>query len=352
MPALSERRHGRRTPQPQETASRVVARATTNHPVRDRLLTILCFAAIHIVWGTTYLAIHYAVQTIPPLLTAGLRHLLGGAALFAVCWSRGLRPTAVQWRASAVTGILFFLIGHGSLHWAELYVASGAAALFVATEPVWVALLSALTRRDARLSPAAMAGLGIGVAAVGILVGLPRSHDRLEFAGSVVIVLGAISWSIGIFYASSAPLHSSTLMSASMSLLCGGAMLVAAAAASGSLARFDVARVTAASAAGLAYLVVFGSLTFAGYTRLLERCSPVLVATHTYTNPLIAVLLGAAIAGESLTPRMAVAGAAILLAIALVRKEERHVVPQRLRFHHRPLEREAPEAEAAPRRLR
>jgi len=231
-----------------------------NCTMRERLLTILAFAAIHVVWGTTYLAIHYAVQTIPPLLTAGLRHLLGGAALFAVCWSRGLRPTARQWRASAVAGFLFFLIGHGSLHWAELYVASGAAALFVATEPVWVAVLSALTERDARLSPAAM------------------------------------------------------------SLLCGGAQLIAAAALSGSLRFFDVARVTAASAAGLAYLVVLGSVTFAGYVWLLTRCSPVLIATHTYTNPLIAVLLGAAIAGERLTPRMAVAGAAILLAIALVRR--------------------------------
>jgi len=155
---------------------------------------------------------------------------------------------------------VWLLIGHGSLHWAELYVASGAAALFVATEPVWVAVLSALTERDARLSPAAM------------------------------------------------------------SLLCGGAQLIAAAALSGSLRFFDVARVTAASAAGLAYLVVLGSVTFAGYVWLLTRCSPVLIATHTYTNPLIAVLLGAAIAGERLTPRMAVAGAAILLAIALVRR--------------------------------
>jgi drug/metabolite transporter (DMT)-like permease len=323
-----------------------------NDPVRDRLLTILSFAAIHIVWGTTYLAIHYAVQTIPPLLTAGLRHLLGGGALFAVCWSRGLRPTAVQWRASVVTGILFFLIGHGSLHWAELYVASGTAALFVATEPVWVALLSA---RETRLSRAAIAGLAIGIAGVAILVGVPRAHGTLEFLGSIVIVLGAMSWSLGIFYSRSAPLHPSTLMSASMSLLCGGAMLIVASALTGSLARFDVARVSAASAAGLAYLVVLGSLTFAGYTWLLGRCSPVLVATHTYTNPLIAVLLGAAIAGERLTPRMAVAGAAILLAIALVKnvkKEEKHVVPVRFRFHHRQLEREAPEAEAAPRRLR
>jgi len=289
---------------------------------RDRLLTAVCFAAIHVVWGTTYLAIHYAVQTIPPLLTAGLRHTLGGAALFAFCWARGLRPTAAQWRASVVAGILFFLIGHGSLHWAELYVPTGAAALFVATEPVWVALLSALTMRDARLPRAAIAGLAIGIGGVGVLAGVPHGGGVRELVGSLAIVAGAISWSLGIFYSRSAPLHPSTLMSASMSLLCGGAMLVIASAATGSLAHFDLARVSAASAAGLAYLVVFGSLTFAGYAWLLPRRSPVLIATHTYTNPLIAVLLGAAVAGERLTARMAVAGAAILLAIALVRREE------------------------------
>jgi len=290
--------------------------------MRERVLTIVAFAAIHIVWGTTYLAIHYAVLTIPPLLTAGLRHTLGGGALFAYCWSRGLRSTAQQWRASFVTGVLFFLLGHGSLHWAELYVPTGIAALLIATEPVWVALLSMATARSARISPAAIAGLVIGIAGVAVLLGVARGPAGAhELLGSIAIVLGAMSWSVGIFYSRSAPMHPSTMMAASMSLLCGGGQLIAASALTGSLRGFDVSRVTAASAAGLAYLVILGSLTFAGYCWLLTRWSPVLVATHTYTNPLIAVLLGAAIAGERLTARMAVAAAAILLAIALVRRE-------------------------------
>jgi drug/metabolite transporter (DMT)-like permease len=286
----------------------------------NRLLTVLCFAAIHIVWGTTYLAIHYAVQTIPPLLAAGLRHTLGGTALFAFCWSRGMRPTRAQWRASMITGVLFFLIGHGSLHWAEQIVPSGAAALFVATEPVWVAAIGALLARDASISPVVMLALVIGMGGVAILAGIPHGHRGIrEFVASLVIVAGALSWSLGIFYSRSAPMHPSTLMAASMSLLCGGAQLVMASALTGSLTHFDVRAVSAASIGGLAYLVVLGSLTFAGYAWLLTRCSPVLVATHTYTNPLIAVLLGAAIAGEHLTPRIAIAAVAILLAIALVR---------------------------------
>jgi drug/metabolite transporter (DMT)-like permease len=291
--------------------------------VRERALMIVSFAAIHIVWGTTYLAIHYAVLTIPPLLTAGLRHLLGGGALFAFCWSRGLRPTLAQWRASAVTGMFFFLIGHGSLHWAELYVPTGIAALLVATEPVWIALLTVLTTRGERLSPATIAGLATGMAGVGVLLGVSRAQSggAHELIGSIAIVAGAISWSIGIFYSRAAPMHPSTLMASAMSLLCGGAQLVAAAALTGSLRGFTLARVAPASAAGLAYLVVLGSLTFAGYCWLLTRCSPVLVSAHTYTNPLIAVLLGAAIAGERLTARTAIAAAAILLAIALLRKK-------------------------------
>jgi len=279
---------------------------------RDRLLMIASFAAIHIVWGTTYLAIRYAVETIPPLLTAGLRHTVGGAALFAVCWWRGLRPTRVQWRVAVVTGILFFLIGHGSLHWAEQYVPSGTAALFVATEPVWVALLGAR-----RLSAPAIAGLVIGIGGVALLVGLPHGAT---FTGSIVIVIGAFSWSVGIFYSRSAASHPDALMSAAMSLLSGGALLILAAAVTGGT---NLSHVSTRSALGLAYLIVFGSLTFAGYTWLLARVSPVLVSTHAYTNPLIAVLIGALVAGEALSPRIVIAGAAILAAIALVRGGER-----------------------------
>lgn len=287
--------------------------------MRERVLLILSFLAIHIVWGSTYLAIRYAVETIPPLLTAGLRHTLGGAALFAWCWSRGYRPSRAQWRASLILSVLFFLIGHGALHWAELVVPSGVAALLVATEPVWVAALLAISERS-RFSSSVIAGLVVGLAAVAILVERPSSAGRSLFIGSIVIVIGALSWALGVVYARSAPLHPVSLMSSAMTLLCGGGLLIAASLLT--RAHVSVASVTARSAGALAYLVVMGSITFAAYSWLLTKCSPVLVATHTYTNPILAVILGALLAGEHITPRVIIAAVAVVAAILLVRRED------------------------------
>jgi drug/metabolite transporter (DMT)-like permease len=288
---------------------------------RERILMVLSFVAIHVVWGSTYLAIRYAVESIPPLLTAGLRHVVGGAALFAWCWSQGHRPTARQWRASLILSVMFFLIGHGSLHWAELIVPSSVAALLVATEPVWVAALMAIAGYRSRLSPAAIAGLVIGIAAVAILVEKPSSLGSALFVGSIVVVLSAVSWSAGIVYAHKAPLHPNAIMSSAMTLLCGGVSLVAASFVTGSMRGFALSTVTPRSALALLYLTVFGALTFAGYSWLLTRVSPVLVATHAYTNPIIAVLLGALIAGEHVTPRIVLASIAVIGAILLIRRD-------------------------------
>jgi drug/metabolite transporter (DMT)-like permease len=295
---------------------------------RERILVVLSFLAIHIVWGSTYLAIRYAVETIPPLLTAGLRHVIGGAALFVWCWSRGYRPTLTQWRASLILSVMFFLVGHGTLHWAETIVPSGVAALLISAEPVWVAAMLAIAGYRSRLSATGIAGLLVGIFAVAILVDRPSAIGSALFLGSIVLVIGALSWALGMVYARSAPLHPVAIMSASMTLLCGGALLVIASAMTGSLARFDIASVTPRSALALMYLTVFGAVTFAAYSWLLTRTSPVLVATHTYTNPLIAVMLGALVAGERVTPRIIIAAAAVVIAILLVRRDTRDEEPE------------------------
>jgi drug/metabolite transporter (DMT)-like permease len=298
---------------------------------RDRLLMILSFLAIHIVWGSTYLAIRYSVETIPPLLTASLRHIVGGGAIFAWCWWRGYRPTAQQWRASLVLSLMFFLIGHGALHWAETVVPSGVAALLVATEPVWVAALMALFGYSARLSWAGMGGLTLGILAVAILVEKPSSIGSSLFIGSIALVVSALVWALGMVYARSAPLHPVAIMSASMTLICGGVSLLAASAVTGSLNHFAIGAVSMRSLGGLLYLMIFGSLTFVAYSWLLTRVSPVLVATHTYTNPLIAVVLGALLAGERVTPRIIGAAVAVIAAILLVRRDTaEEEVPARL----------------------
>lgn len=293
---------------------------------RDRVLLVISFLAIHIVWGSTYLAIRIAIETIPPLVVASMRHLFGGALLFTWCWSRGMRPTRAQWRASAILSTMFFLVGHGTLHWAETYVPSGIAALIVSLEPVWVAAFTAMADRK-RMSLLTISGLFLGIAAIALLVGKPESSmDRRAFIASIALVISAITWAAGMLYARSAPLHPVPLMSSSMTLLCGSVWLLIASFASGEAAHVSPSMVSARSLLALSYLAIFGSLTFAAYSWLMTRISLVLVATHAYTNPLIAVLLGALLAAEPLTARIGVAALAVVAAIVLVRFGEPQAV--------------------------
>jgi drug/metabolite transporter (DMT)-like permease len=289
---------------------------------RPTLRLLLAFFAIYVVWGSTYLAIKVAVETVPPLATAGMRHLVAGLILFA--WARAWRTrlTAAEWRASLVVGVLFFLVGHGTLHWAERTVPSGVAALLVATEPLWIAILMPVSG-GSRWSVRRGAGLAAGLMGVGLLV----SSDALvagsrQLWGSGAILLGALSWALGIRYASTAQLPRDPFVRTATTLLCGAALLLAASLVTGEVARVDVRQVSGRSLLGLGYLIVFGSLVaFSAYTWLLERCSATLVATHTYVNPVIAVLLGWAFAGESLTPRVLAATALILAAVVFLKSD-------------------------------
>jgi drug/metabolite transporter (DMT)-like permease len=284
-----------------------------------RVRLVLAFAAIYVVWGSTYLAIRYAVETIPPLLTAGVRHLVAGLVLYA--WTRpaAVRVTAAEWRASFVVAVLFFLVGHGTLHWAEQIVPSGIAALLVATEPLWIALLVP-SGGGPRLTPRTIAGLVVGLAGVALLVPY-RGFDGgwPQLLGSAAILLGALSWAAGVRQAAVLPLPTDPFVRAATTLLMGAGLLLAASVATGEVARVNVGAISARSMISLAYLIVFGSLVaFSAYTWLLERCSATLVATHTYVNPVIAVLIGWWLGGEAVTPRTFGATALILSAIVLL----------------------------------
>jgi drug/metabolite transporter (DMT)-like permease len=286
---------------------------------RERILVALAFFAIYVIWGSTYLAIRYAVETIPPLFVAGTRHLIAGALLFAWCWWKGLRPTGAQWRASLIVGALFFLGGHGLLHWAEQVVPSGLAALLIATEPIMIAVLAALAGQSRITLPVAL-GMLLGVTGVAMLM---RSDialaGRAELIGSAAVLLGALSWALGIIYSARAPMHPNSVMSAAMSLLCGAGLLIITGMILGEASRLHLASVSLMSFVSLLYLVSFGSLlAFTAYVWLLQRCPPTLVATHTYVNPVVAVLLGWTLAGESFTPGSLTAAAAVVAAIVLV----------------------------------
>jgi len=290
--------------------------------MRFKTSIFAAFFAIYVVWGSTYLAIRVAVETIPPLATAGVRHLVAGLILFV--WAGGFkaRITGQAWRASLAAGALFFLIGHGTLHWAEQAVPSGVAALLVATEPLWIVILMPASGAS-RWTMRNVGGLAAGLIGVAVLMPPEAFRGGSDMLwGSSAILLGALSWSIGVRYSATAPLPDDPFVRAATTLLCGAALLLTASVLTGELGHLHPVAVSGRSLLGLGYLIVFGSVVaFSAYTWLLERCSATLVATHTYVNPVVAVVLGWLFAGETLTPRTVIATGLILSAVLLLKTE-------------------------------
>ncbi len=282
----------------------------------------LAFAAIYLVWGSTYLAIRYAVETIPPLVTAGVRHSIAGGIMFAWAWARGYRPTGAHWISGVIVGALFFLVGHGSLHWAEQYLGSGLAALLIATEPMFILVL-AWSMRQQKISRLSALGLGLGALGVAMLTATELTVKGSSVLAIAAVLVGSLSWSAGVVISPKLKLPSDALGRTALPTICGAVMLLAAAGLTGEFHATHWASISLKSILGLAYLIVFGSvIAFTAYTWLLQRCPPALVATHTYANPVVAVFLGWLLASEPLTMRVVLATVAILGAILLIRKGE------------------------------
>jgi drug/metabolite transporter (DMT)-like permease len=285
----------------------------------------LAFAAIYLVWGSTYLAIRYAVETILPLVAVGIRHSVASAILLAWAYARGFRLRREHLLGGFAVGALFFLVGHGSLHWAEQYVGSGLAALLIATEPMFILVLGWMMGRQ-RISRVSALGLGLGVAGVAILMGAELTMKGSSLAGLLAVLLGSVSWSLGVVISPKVNLPSDALGRTAVPLACGAILLLAAAGITGEFHATRWASISVKSWLALGYLIVFGSVVaFTAYTWLLQRCPPTLVATHTYANPVVAVILGWLLAGEPLTMRVVAASIAILGAIVLIRRGERRV---------------------------
>lgn len=291
-----------------------------------RTLLLAAYAAVYVIWGSTYLAIRVGIDTLPPFGMGATRFLAAGALLYAWArWRGAPRPTRAEWAAAAVVGALLLLVGNGAVTWAEQRVASGVAALLIATEPLWIVLLGWARPDGARPGRATVAGLALGLAGVAVLVapagaaggGAPNAH--VDLLGAAVVVLGALSWAVGSVWSGRRRLPASAPLASGMQMLAGGAMFAAVSAAVGEPARFDPAAVSAASAGAVAYLVVFGSLVaFSAYAWLLTVEPPTRVATYAFVNPAVAVLLGWAAGGEPLTARIAVAGLVIVGAVVLL----------------------------------
>lgn len=298
----------------------------TNPPRRDGLDSLklaLAFAAIYLVWGSTYLAIRYAVETIPPLVTAGIRHTVAGGILLGWAYARGFRAKREHWIAGAIVGAFFFLIGHGTLHWAEQHVPSGLAALLIATEPMFILVLAWASGQQ-KISRFSAVGLALGAIGVAILAGIELSAKDATLLGMFAVLIGSASWAAGVVISPRLKLPSDAVARTAIPLVCGAVMLLIAAGITGEFQSLHWSAVSLRSVLGLGYLIVFGSIVaFTSYTWLLQRCAPTLVATHTYANPVVAVLLGWLLAGEGLNMRVVVASIAILGAIVLIRRGER-----------------------------
>lgn len=297
---------------------------TDQHPVRppSRISIISAFCAVYILWGSTYLAIRFAIETIPPFLMAGIRFLIAGSLLYGwTRWRGASKPRAIHWRSAAIIGGLMLFLGNGGVTWAEQVIPSGVAALLVATVPMWIVLIDRLWHRAARPSPRIMVGLAIGVIGAGVLtspVGVSGTTE-VHPLGALALLIATISWAFGSLYSRKAPLPSSPLLGTGMEMLAGGLFLCFLAVTTGELHHVHLSALSFKSLSSLGYLVVFGSLVgFTSYIWLLRVTPAAHVSTYAFVNPVIAMFLGWAIAGEALTLRTLLAAGIIVIAVFLI----------------------------------
>ena len=286
-----------------------------------RAKIFLAFAAVYVIWGSTYLGIKIAVQTIPPFLMAGARFVLAGSILYVfVRWRGTPPPRRNNWIAAAPVGALLLVGGNGSLVWAEQRVPSGLAAIILAMIPLWMVLLDSFRKNGPRLTGRVAGGLAIGLTGIGILAGPAElwGSSRVDLLGTGVLMFGAFSWAVGSLYSRGADLPPSPFLAAAMQMLTGGAMLMGL----GVLFESGQAHwqdISFRSTAGLIYLIVFGSLLgFTAYIWLLKVVPTTRVATYGYVNPVVAVLLGWAIGGEPFSARELLATCVIVGAVVLI----------------------------------
>jgi drug/metabolite transporter (DMT)-like permease len=290
-------------------------------PQRWRVLT--AFGIVYLVWGSTYLAILFAIDTLPPFLMASSRFLVAGGALylFARRFGGAAAPTRAEWRASAIVGLGLVTFGNGLVVWAELRVASGVAALIVGVVPCCMVLLDWLRPHGTRPGARVVAGLALGLAGLFVLIGPDAlmGGGRADLVGVLALVLASFSWAAGSIYTRHATLPRSSALATGMQMLAGSAALAVLALLHGETADVGGAPISLLSIGGWLYLIVFGSIVaFTAYVWLLRVSTPALVGTHAYVNPVVAVLLGFTFAGEPLTPRMIVAVAVIVSGVVLI----------------------------------
>lgn len=285
-------------------------------------LLIPAFAAVYLIWGSTYLAIAIGIESFPPLLLAAVRHLIAGLILYPLLrWQTGIRPTPRQWRNAAITGLLLLLIGNGAVCLSERTVPTGVAALLVAMVSFWMVLLDWLRPGGCKPVPRVIAGLILGFGGLLLLVGPAHlgGSGRVDPAGAAILAVGSFAWACGSIYSKHSELPSSPLLGVAMQSLVGGAALCAVGLLAGEGRMLLLSTISLRSCLAIAYLVVFGSgLGFTAYVYLLKRSTAARVATYAFVNPVVALFLGWLAAGEAITLRTVLAAAITLTAVLVV----------------------------------
>lgn len=294
--------------------------AATTEPQAPRAWSIwAALIAVYLIWGSTYLAIRFAIETLPPFLMGGIRFVIAGAVLYTFRRARGdPAPSGREWRSAAVVGLLLLTGAHGGVVWAEQRLSSSMASLLISTVPLWMVVIDALRPGGRRPGWQIVLGVLVGFAGVVILIG-PARAGNVDTVGAIVIVLGASLWALGSLYGRGAPLPASPLLGTSMEMLLGGGALVLLGTLTGEWGRLDLGAASARSLGALAYLIFVGSLVaFSAYTWLLRVAPTPLVSTYAYVNPMVAMVLGHLLAGEELTARGLVAAAMVVGSVALI----------------------------------
>ena len=287
-----------------------------------RGLVIAAFAAIYLIWGSTYLGIRFAVETLPPFLMGGARFLTAGLLLYVWLRASGTpAPSPVNWCHAALASALMLGVGNGAVNWAEQRVSSGLAALIIAGTPLWFALFDWLRPGGKRPTLQTVLGIAVGFAGVLMLVG-SRSALRggaPDFSGVVALVCASVAWAIGSLYTKYSPKPESPMMVAAQQMIAGGILLALGGLVMGESAAWDPTRVSRRSLTAFVYLTLIGSLVgFSAYAWLLKATTPARVSTYAYVNPVIAVFLGWAFGGETLTAQMLTAAGVIVLGVVII----------------------------------
>jgi drug/metabolite transporter (DMT)-like permease len=292
--------------------------------VPTKVRIVIAFAALYLVWGSTYLGIRFAIETIPPFLMAGMRFLLAGVIMYAIArWQGTYKSSWANWRTSLIIGACLLLAGNGGVTISEKYIDSGLAALIVAIVPIYIVILSWTTGMAPKPAPVVWLGLIGGFIGVGILLGpalhLSSNSGRHPAIGMSILLVSSFIWSAGSLYSRTAKHAASPFLTAAQQMLCGGLLLLLAGIVTGEMRHFHPGSISLVSLASFIYLVLIGAVVgYTAYIWLLRHCDPAKVATYAYVNPIVAVLLGAGFAGEQLTMRVLVAAALIIGSVAIV----------------------------------